>query len=329
MVIDLIQLTNESTDEIVHRVPEAGSGEFRLGSQLVVREGQQAVFVRDGKALDVFGPGRHTISTNNIPFLSGLLNVFTGGRSIFTAEVFFVAMREFTNLKWGTAQPLAFRDPDFGMVRLRAFGSYSMRVANPQLFVGQFVGSRSSYSAVDAEDFLRSIILSEFNDIVGDAKTPLLDLPGLSKELADTARASLSDDFERVGLQLTTFQIGAITPPDEVQKAIDQRSSMGAIGDMGAFTQYQAAQAMREAANNPGGAGDLAGGGVGMGAGMAMGSMMSQAMRDATAPKSSAMPAPTQENVDIVGQLERLDKLRQSGALSEAEFASMKAKLLG
>src|SRR4051812_27547197 len=145
MVIDLIQYTDEYAGEIVHRVPESGSGEFRLGSQLVVRESQRAVFFRDGKALDVFGPGRHTISTNNIPFLTGLIGAITGGTSMFTAEVYFVSMREFTDMKWGTAQPVAFRDADLGMVRLRAFGTYTMRVDDPQLFVGQIVGARGSY----------------------------------------------------------------------------------------------------------------------------------------------------------------------------------------
>src|SRR5215210_5862161 len=134
-ILDLIEHPDEYADEIVHREPESGSGEFRLGSQLVVRESQRAVFFRDGKALDVFGPGRHTISTNNIPLLTGLLGIPFGGKSPFTAEVYFVAMREFTGMKWGTPQPLVFRDQDFGMVRLRAFGTYSIRVADPQLFV--------------------------------------------------------------------------------------------------------------------------------------------------------------------------------------------------
>src|SRR4051794_24932137 len=154
MVIDLIQLPDERSDELVRRVPETGSGEFRLGSQLVVRESQRAVFFRDGKALDVFGPGRHTISTNNIPFLTGLIGALTGGRSMFTAEVYFVSMREFTDMKWGTAQPVAFRDADLGMVRLRAFGTYTMRVDDPQLFVGQIVGARGSFGTAAIDELL-------------------------------------------------------------------------------------------------------------------------------------------------------------------------------
>jgi len=328
MVIDLIQVPDERSDELVRRIPESGSGEFRLGSQLVVRENQRAVFFRDGKALDVFGPGRHTISTNNIPFLTGIIGALTGGTSMFTAEVYFVSMREFIDMRWGTSQPVAYRDADLGMVRLRAFGTYSMRVDDPQLFVNQLVGSRGAYATGQIEEFLRGVIINEFNDMLGDAKTPLLDLGGLTKELAQAMQAALTDDFKRLGLQLTSFQIGAITPPEEVQKAIDQRSSMGAIGDMGAFTQYQAAQAMREAANNPGGAGGTAATGVGLGAGVALGQSMAQAMQSATNPPSQPTASGAGAS-DALAQIERLNELHKSGALNDEEFAAMKAKILG
>jgi membrane protease subunit (stomatin/prohibitin family) len=326
MVIDLIQHPDEYAGEIVHREPQSGSGEFRLGSQVVVREGQVAIFVRDGKALDQFGPGRHTISTNNIPFLTGLIGSISGGTSIFTAEVYFVSMREFTDLKWGTPQPVAYRDADLGMVRLRAFGSYSMRVDDPRLFVGQVVGARTGLSTGAIDEFLKGIIVSEFNDLLGDAKTSLLDLGGLTKELADSMQAALADDFKRLGLQISTFQIGAITPPEEVQQAIDQRSSMGAIGDLGAFTQYQAAQAMRDAANNPGDAGGAAAAGVGLGAGIALGQTMAGAISGAAAGSANQPGAGT---ADTLGQIERLTALHKSGALTDAEFAVMKAKILG
>ncbi len=276
-VLDLVQWTDERPDEIVRRVPETGSGEFRLGSQLVVRENQSAVFVRDGKALDSFGPGRHTLSTNNIPLLGGLIGAAFGGNSPFTAEVFFVSNREFTGLKWGTPTPMTFADSQLGMVRLRAFGTFSIRVTNPMLFVNYIVGTRGGYSISNIEDFLRSIIVSNFNDILGDLKSTLTDLPGMMTDLNSVSRASLSDDFDRIGLEIVTFQVEAITPPEEVAKMIDQRSGMGAIGDMGAFTQFQAAQAMRDAAQNPGGGGAAATG-VGLGAGMAMGQAMADAM---------------------------------------------------
>ena len=292
-ILDLIEHPDEYTDEIVRRVPEHGSGEFRLGSQLVVRESQRAVFFRDGKALDVFGPGRHTISTTNIPLLTGLLGLPFGGDSPFRAEVYFVSMREFTNLKWGTPQPLVYRDNELGMIRLRAFGTYSMRVGDPQLFVNQIVGSRGAYTTGAIEEFLRSVILNEFNDLLGGVQTSILDIQGMTGEIATAARNALGDDFQRLGLELTTFQISAITPPEEVQQRIDERSGMAALGDMRTYTQFRTAQAIGDAARNPGAGGDAAATGVGLGAGLGMGQAMAQAMRDAfTEPQGAGVAAP-------------------------------------
>lgn len=286
-ILDLIEHPDEYADEMVHRVPESGSGEFRLGSQLVVRESQRAVFFRDGKSLDVFGPGRHTISTNNIPLLSGLLGFPFGGDSPFRAEVYFVSMREFTDLKWGTAQPAVYRDTELGMIRLRAFGTYSMRVYDPQLFVNQVVGTRGSYTTGAIEEFLRSIILNEFNDILGSVQTSILDIQGLTGEIATTTRNALGSDFERLGLALTSFQISAVTPPEEVQQRIDERSGMAALGNMQEYMQYKTAQAIGDAANNPGTGGDATAAGVGLGAGLGLGQAMAQTMRD-----TMAQPAP-------------------------------------
>jgi membrane protease subunit (stomatin/prohibitin family) len=327
MVIDLIQNPDETSGEMVARVPQSGSGEFRLGSQLVVRESQNAVFFRDGKALDVFGPGRYTISTNNIPLLTGLIGMLTGGKSMFTAEAYFVSMRELTDMKWGTPQPVAYRDADLGMVRLRAFGQYSMRVKDPQLFVTTVVGARGVYNTAAIDEYLRGIIVSEFNDLLGEAKTPLLDLAGLTKELGATVRNSVDSDFQRLGLELTTFQILAITPPDEVQKAIDQRSAMGALGNMATYTQFQTANAIREAANNP--AGGAAATGAGLGAGMAMGQAMTQAYQSAGQPAQPAPQAAAGANAnDVLAQLQKLNELKQAGALTDDEFNAMKAKIL-
>jgi membrane protease subunit (stomatin/prohibitin family) len=297
-ILDLIQHPNEYPDEIVHRVPESGSGEFRLGSQLVVREAQQAVFVRDGKSLDVFGPGRHTISTNNIPLLTALIGLPFGGESPFTAEVYFVSMRDFLDLKWGTPQPLAFRDTEFGMIRLRAHGTYAIRVDNPQLFVNQIVGTRGAYSVNDLDEYLRTIIINQFNDLLGETHKSLLDIQGVTLELAATAQNALTTAFERLGLRLIAFQIAGITPPDEVARKIDERSGMAAVGDMATYTQYQAAQAMRDAAQNQGAAGGAAGTGVGFGAGMAMGQIMGQAAQQAT---SGQTPARTNQGTSAGG----------------------------
>lgn len=280
-IIDVIEYPNERSGEIVHREPQDSSGEFRLGSQLIVRESQRAVFFRDGKALDIFGPGRHTLSTNNLPLLGGLIGLPFGGESPFKAEVYFISMREFTDMKWGTSQPIVFRDTELGMVRLRSFGTYSMRVKDPQMLVSQVVGARGSYTTSSIEDFLRSVIIQEFIDILADVQTSILDLAAMSKEVADGTRAALADDFARFGFELTSFQVQAITPPEEVQKRIDERSGMGALGDMRTYTQFQTAQAIRDAANNPGSGGDGVSTGMGVGAGMGMGAAMAGAMRDA------------------------------------------------
>jgi len=277
-IIDVIQHPSERSDELVFRVPQQGAGEFTFGSQLIVREGQAAVFFRDGKALDVFGPGRHTLSTNNLPLLGGLLKIPFGGSSPFTAEVYFVALREFTDLKWGTAQPVVFRDNEFGMVRLRAFGAYSIRVADPQLFVQQIVGPRGAYTTGLIEDYLRGVIVNEFNDMLGALQTSLLDLPGQSAELAAAMRNALADDFRRVGLDLTSFQIVAITPPDEVQRHIDERTSMAVLGDTGKYLQFEAAKALGGNDETP--ALDAAQTGLELGAGMGMGQVLASTMRE-------------------------------------------------
>ncbi|MGI8642869.1 MAG: SPFH domain-containing protein [Thermomicrobiales bacterium] len=291
-ILDLIQVPDERSDEIVHRLPVHGSGEFRLGSQLVVRESQRAIFVRDGKALDTFGPGRHTISTNNIPLLTGLIGLPFGGDSPFTAEVYFVSMREFTDMKWGTAQPLLYRDSELSMVRIRAFGTYSIRVADPSLFVGQVVGAQSAYTTGAIDNFLKTIIIGEFNDVLGEVSTSILDIQGMTREIADTVRTALGDDFARLGLEMSTFQISAITPPDEVQKLIDERSGMSAIGDMSAYTRFKTARAIGDAAQNPGGSGDVAATGIGLGAGLGMGQAMAEAMRTSNQPAAApAAPA--------------------------------------
>ena len=250
-LIDVIQHPSERSDEMVFRVPQQGAGEFKFGSQLIVREGQAAVFFRDGKALDTFGPGRHTINTNNLPLLTGLMGIAFGGAAPFTAEVYFVSLREFSDLRWGTAQPIAFRDTDFGMVRLRAFGGYSIRISDPQLFVQQVVGSRGAYTTGLIEDYLRGVIVNEFNDMLGAVHTSLLDLPGQSAELAAAMRNALADDFRRIGLDLTSFQIVAITPPDDVQRRIDERTGMSVLGDSAASPQVETAKSLSGAPETP------------------------------------------------------------------------------
>lgn len=292
-ILDLIEFPDEGSQEIVHRVPEYGSGEFRLGSQLVVRESQTAIFFRDGKALDAFGAGRHTLSTNNIPILSSLFGIPFGGKSPFRAEVYFVSRREFVDLKWGTPQPILFRDTDFGMVRLRAFGTYSMQVADPQLFVNTIVGQQGIYETTQIEEYLRSSIVQQLTTLLGQVMKSILDLASQFNTIASATRAAVAQDFTNLGLALRGFQVVSITPPEEVQQFIDQRSAMGALGDMNRYTQFQAAQALRDAANNPGEAGGAQGAGLGAGLGMGMGMAMAEQLRNAMQP--GPQPAPAQQ----------------------------------
>jgi len=280
-LIDVIQHPSERSDEMVFRVPQQGAGEFKFGSQLIVREGQAAVFFRDGKALDTFGPGRHTLNTNNLPLLTGLMGIAFGGATPFTAEVYFVTLREFSDLRWGTAQPVAFRDTDFGMVRLRAFGGYSVRISDPQLFVQQIVGSRGAYTTGLIEDYLRGVIVNEFNDMLGAVHTSLLDLPGQTAELAAAMRNALGDDFRRIGLDLTSFQIVAITPPDDVQRRIDERTSMSVLGDSASSQRFEAARALGGVSDTP--ALEAAQAGLELGDGLGIGEAVSPAMRETSA----------------------------------------------
>jgi membrane protease subunit (stomatin/prohibitin family) len=261
-----------------------------LGAQLIVQESQSAVFFRDGKALDTFGPGRHTLTTNNIPLLTRLLSIPFGGTSPFQASVLFVARNTFQDLKWGTKEPIAFRDTELRMVRLRAFGKYSMRIADPQLFVGSIVGTRGIVSSEAIGSFLRDIVVARLNDLLGENLKTIFDLPAYYDELAAGVKARVADDFSKQGLELVDLIISAVTPPEEVQKMIDERSGMGAIGDMNAYMQFKAAQAIQDAAKQEGGA---AGQGMGLGLGMGYGQMMAGAIGGAHAQGSGAAQAQT------------------------------------
>jgi membrane protease subunit (stomatin/prohibitin family) len=285
-LVDVIEWRDMTGEEIVHRWPDYGPGDIKLGAQLTVRESQVAVFFRDGKALDVLKPGRHTLTTNNIPLLNRLINIPFGGQTPFQAEVYFVNLKILTNMKWGTPTPVIFRDTELHTVRLRAFGNYTMRIAEPQLFVNGVVGTEQRYTQDDVNAWLRDFIAARFNETLGNVMQTVLDLPKLYDQIGIAVKSRVGEDFDRYGIELIDFLIQAITPPEEVMQMIDERSRMEAVGDMNRFTQFRTAEAIGDAAKADGAG--MAGAGVGMGAGLGMGAAMAQAMREAAAPPATA-----------------------------------------
>ena len=332
-ILDVIEFLDPTGRQIVHRVPEGGSGEFRLGSQVIVRESQVAVFFRDGKALDVLGPGRHTLSTANIPLLADLLSIPFGGTSPFRAEVLFVNMADLIDMKWGTMEPVTFRDSEFGMVRLRAYGTYAMNVVDPQVFVNKIVGTQGMYETTQIEDYLRNIIVSRFNDMMGQTMKTLLDLPSQYNEVGAGLKTSVLEDFANLGLNLKALYITSITPPEEVSKVIDQRSGMGAVGDMQKYMQYQAAQAMGALAQQQGGGGGAAEGaagvGLGLGAGMGVGAGMaqiiSQGLRGDGGTQTAQPAAPAD---DPVARLKQLKEMLDGGLITQEQYDEKRKEIL-
>ena len=214
-IIDVIEAPNQGPNDMVLRQPEVGSGDFRLGSQVIVRESQTAVFFRDGKALDTFDAGRHTISTANVPILSGLLGLATSGKNMFTAKVYFVNRRDFLDMKWGTPEPISLRDPDLGLARLRAFGSYSMAVSDPQLFVTKIVGTMGLYQTSEISNYLRGMIISKLTDVLGESKKGLFDMAGMVNEIHAAVRAKVTDDFKLLGIAIKQFFVESVSPTEE------------------------------------------------------------------------------------------------------------------
>jgi membrane protease subunit (stomatin/prohibitin family) len=283
-LIDVIEWTDSSNNTMVHRYENDGK-EIMMGAQLTVRESQVAVFVNEGKIADVFQPGRYELSTQNMPIMTALKSWKFGFNSPFKAEVYFINTKQFLDLKWGTSNPVMMRDTDFGMIRLRAFGIYSFRVIDPIAFLKEVFGTSDLFTVEGVEGQVKRTIVSALSDALAQSKIPALDLASNYDELGQFALQTISPKVAPLGLKLESFIIENISLPEEVEKAMDNRTSMGVVGDLGRYAQYQTAEAIRDAANNPSG---MAGMGTGMGAGMAMGHMMQNSFQQSQQPGQAA-----------------------------------------
>ncbi len=286
--IDVIQWTDDSNDTLVYRFERQGN-EIKFGAKLTVREGQVAVFVNEGQLADTFQPGMYELKTNNLPILSTLQAWKHGFESPFKAEVYFFSTRRFTDLKWGTQNPVMLRDPEFGPIRLRAFGSYAIRIKDAPTFLREIVGTDGRFTTDEITNQLRNMVVSRFANILGQAKIPALDLAGNYDQLGQFLLQRIAPEFEAVGLELTNLLVENISLPKEVEAVLDKRTSMGIVGNLDQYTQFQAAEAMRDAAANPGGGSEA----MNMGLGLAMAQRLNETLSRPAAPAQTPVaPAP-------------------------------------
>ena len=315
--MEVLEFLDNTGNVLVKRMPHTGQLEIKWGSQLTVRESQEAVFFRDGKALDVFGAGRHILKTQNVPIVGKWVTSFGyGENSPFRAEVVFVGKQLFPNLKWGTREPILFRDSEFNIIRLRAFGNYSIQVSDTMLFVNKVVGTRGLFSTDSIEDYLKGIIVSKLNVVLGANLKTVLDIAGTIDQLNLILRTVLQNDFSGLGLVVHDLYIQSISVPDEVQKIIDTKSGMGVLGNLDQYMKYKVANAIGDAAINTGSTGD----GIGIGAGLAMGMNMAQMINQGMNTSNS--------NEDPIEKIKKLKELLDIGALTQAEFETKKNEIL-
>jgi membrane protease subunit (stomatin/prohibitin family) len=328
--IDIIQWTEESDGTLAWRFPMADM-EIQNGAQLVVRESQMALFVNEGKAADVFGPGTHKLTTQTLPVLTYLKNWDKLFESPFKSDVYFFSTRQQVDQKWGTPQPITIRDADFGAVRLRAFGNYSFRVADPKLFHTEISGTRERYEASEIDGQLRGLVLQNISNAVASSGIAFLDLAANQLSFAQALTRQLAPEFEKIGLKLEGMTVQNVSLPEELQKIMDQKIGMGMVGnDMGKFMQYQTAQAIPKFAEGGGGGGGIAGDAMGLGAGVALGQVLAQnlaaGLQTHAAPAAAAAVGVRAE--DVMATLEKLGDLKSKGILTQEEFDAKKAELL-
>ena len=334
--IDVLQWTEDSDGTLAWRYPMAGM-EIQNGATLVVRESQMALFVDEGKVADVFGPGTYKLTTQTLPVLTYLKNWDKLFESPFKSDVYFFSTRQQVDQKWGTPQPVTVRDAEFGAVRIRAFGNYAYRVADPKKFHTEISGTREAYTVQDLDGQLRGLIMQQISVAIAQSKIPFLDLAANQLLFAQALSQALNPAMEGYGLKLEAMTVQSISLPEELQKVLDQKIGMGMVGnDMGKFMQYQTAQAIPKMAEGVGAGGDaggLAGAGLGMGAGVAMGQILAQNMQSAlqgSAPAAGAAAAATVgvKPEDVMATLEKLGELKSKGILTDDEFNAKKAELL-
>ena len=324
--IEVIEWVDDSRDTMVYRFPVYAK-EIKNGVKLTVREGQAAVFVREGKIADVMQPGMYTIDGHNTPLLSTILGWKYGFQSPFKAEVYFVATRQFTDLKWGTQNPIPMPDPQLQMVRIRAFGSYAIQVTDPGLFLKDIVGTDGLYQVEEIENYLRDMLIQSFTQSVSNADVPAIKLSQNYRAIGQTLTKDIASDFAQHGLTLSRFIISNISLPPEVEAMMDKRTEMNMLGDMNQFTQFQVASSIPDAAKQPGG---MAGLGMGMGVGMQMGGQMMGQIAGAQAanPPQAAAAAGATAGDDVMSKLTQLKKLLDAGLIEKAEFDEKKKDLL-
>ena len=325
--IDVIEWTEEGDGTLAWRYPMADH-EIQYGGSLTVRESQMAVFVNEGQVADVFGPGRHTLTTQTLPLLTNLKNWDKLFQSPFKSDVYFFSTRQQIDQRWGTSQPVTLRDKDFGAVRLRAFGNYSYRITDPKRFHTEISGTRERYTAADLDGQLRGLMLQHISDAVAQSGVPFLDLAANQVEFAQQLQQATAPAFEALGLKLEGVTVQNVSLPEELQKILDQKIGMGMVGqNMGQFMQYQTAQAIPKLAEGVGQGGGVAGDAMGLGAGVALGQVLAQQLGQGLGGAAAAGSAGIKPD-EIMATLEKLGELKAKGILTDEEFAAKKAELL-